>query len=697
MSLCSNYIKKKNNKISEIMKKLLLLLTLLGACGSGVWANNIRIIGLPVLKDQDEKAHTVKIKFDLAWDNSWRTSKPNNYDAAWIFVKCWDGESWNHVYLEKDGAIPGSKTAADAVNAGTKYSVTNRDGTKADLAMVLEPGYSVAWKKWQVDPKEDSAICVVGFFLHRATSGAGHVVVPGITFVWNYGDQGFVDEDDLVVKVFAVEMVYVPAGDYYLGGRGTAASQNGSFTTSTGATLEPMVVTSEKEIKVDNTGATNTLWALNNGMVAGTIPEAFPKGHQAFYIMKYELTQEAWCEFLNSLNQGQQNGRVQTNLTTAAVNSWAWGSDLRAWRNYVKIKQSAPSVIFGCDANLNNTYNQTDKVKYDDRELVRNIDGQDLAMNFVSFNDLLAYAEFAGLRPMTELEYEKACRGTREPVNDEYAWGSVTAVFFGQTNPTQADYTTRNGITNINTGTEIVGPNFNVGFVRGWSTTNSVSAVPWWHGNTRTWTHTHTYYAAPLRVGLFADSTSTRAEAGATFWGVMNMSDNVAEMCISAYNTVGRAFVGTHGCGQLNPNGEATHKDWHMSTNAKYYILRGMVFDGQVTTVSSSGSVGRNTWWGTQNNWWSWCTNGTCYAPGVPGANATNANAFTTNNEIKRSTVAGGSNMNAWQYYAGMISSRYMFNHACTPVDRTITNDGNATTAKPMRGIRCVRTYNATK
>ena len=669
------------------MKKLLLLLTLLGACVSGVFANNIRIIGLPVLDSQDEKTHTVKIKFDLAWDNSWRTSKPNNYDAAWIFVKCWDGESWNHVYLEEKGAIPGSTAAADAVNSGTKYYVSSRDGSKTTQAMTLEPGYSVAWKKWQVDPKEDSAICVVGFFLHRATSGAGHVVVPGITFVWNYGAQGFVDEDDLVVKVFAVEMVFVPAGDYYLGGRGTVASQYGSFTTSAGSTLEPMVVTSEKAITVSNSGDATTLWALNNGMVAGTIPATYPKGYQAFYIMKYELTQEAWCEFLNSLNQGQQNGRVQTNLTTAALNSWAWGGNLSAYRNYVKIKQSAPSVIFGCDADLDNNYNETDKVKYDDRgEMVRNIDGQDLAMNFVSFDDLLAYAEFAGLRPMTELEYEKACRGTREPVNDEYAWGSVTAVFFGQANPTQANYTTRNGVTNLNTGTEIVGPNFNVGYVRGWSMTSSLGTKPWWKAATWSQSWTHTYYPAPLRVGIFADSTSTRAEAGATFWGVMNMSDNVAEMCISAYNEKGRAFIGTHGCGQLNPNGAATHKDWNMTTDAKYYICRGMMFNQVTSTVSYSTTATMASWWTGACTWW------TAFSVATPN-NATHTAGNVAINEINYAI----GNMNRWEYYAGMISSRHMFANTIVPSNRAISTNGTQANGAPMRGIRCVRTYKAEK
>lgn len=670
------------------MKKLLLLLTLLGACVSGVMANNIRIIGLPVLEGQNEKEHSIKIKFDLAWDNSWRTSKPNNYDAAWIFVKCWDGESWNHVYLEKDSAIAGSTKATDAVNKDTKYYVSSRDGSKTTQAMTLEPGYSVAWKKWQVDPKEDSSICVVGFFLHRSSSGAGHVVVPGITFKWNYGNQGFVDEDDLVVKVFAVEMVFVPAGDYYLGGRGTVASQYGSFTTSNGSTLEPMVVTSEKAITVDNTGAATTLWALNSGMVAGTIPADFPKGHQAFYIMKYELSQEAWCEFLNSLNQGQQNGRVQTNLTTAALNSWAWGSNLSAYRNYVKIKQAAPSVIFGCDADLDNVYNETDKVKYDDRELVRNIDGQDLAMNFVSFDDLLAYAEFAGLRPMTELEYEKACRGTREPVNDEYAWGSVTAVFFGQANNTQANYTTRNGVTNLNTGTETVGESFNVGYVRGWSMTSSLGTKAWWRGGTWTKSWAHTYYPAPLRVGIFADSTSTRAEAGATFWGVMNMSDNVAEMCISAYNATGRAFVGTHGCGQLNPNGAATHKDWHMSTDAKYYICRGMMFNVTTTSLSTSTTATQNWWTSTANicTWWGG------FAVSTPGNTTYDAGRVTIN-EVNYNI----GNMNRWEYYAGMISSRHMFANTIVPSNRNITTNGTQANGGPMRGIRCVRTYKAEK
>ncbi|MCH5243930.1 MAG: SUMF1/EgtB/PvdO family nonheme iron enzyme [Lentimicrobiaceae bacterium] len=624
---------------------------LAGLLSSLANANNIRIIGKPELAEQDTTKHTVLIRFDLAWDNSWKTSKPENHDAAWIFVKCWDGESWNHVYLEKDGAVPGSKVAADAVNKGVTYSVTDREGKVKNMDMVLEPGYSYAWKQWRLDPTEDSVKCIVGFFLHRKSIGAGHVVVPGITFKWNYGDQGFVDDDDLVVKVFAIEMVYVPQGPYYLGGKGTAAWQVGSFTTNAATFGTPMVITSEDAIEVANTTAATTLWAANNYMVAGTIPADFPKGYQAFYIMKYEMTQEAYCEFLNTLNQGQQDGRIEGVLANLAVNAWAWGGDLSPYRNHIRIKQAAPVAIFGVNANNNTIFNETDKVKYDDRgdSLVRNIDGQDLAVNFVSFYDLLAYAEFSGLRPMTELEYEKACRGPREPVNNEYAWGSVTKVFYAYTyhNTAGSYYSYRADndayggyIRDVNKGTEAVGDSYNSGVSHGWT-----GSWSWWNSPGY-------YYPAPLRVGIFADSTSTRAASGATFWGVMNMSDNVAEMCISTYNTVGRAFVGSHGCGQLDGNGDATNKDWHISTDSKYYMTRGMTF------YYWSASPGGN--WGNRIN-------------------------------TPELWMGGVLTDHDW-FWGGMVSSRVRATHGILSTARNYTLSGDC-----LRGIRLVRTEDAEK
>ncbi len=50
----------------------------------------------------------------------------------------------------------------------------------------------------------------------------------------------------------------------------------------------------------------------------------------------------------------------------------------------------------------------------------------DRACNRVLWHDGATYADWAGLRPMTELECEKACRGPVYPVTGEYAWGNTT-------------------------------------------------------------------------------------------------------------------------------------------------------------------------------------------------------------------------------------------------------------------------------
>ena len=47
-------------------------------------------------------------------------------------------------------------------------------------------------------------------------------------------------------------------------------------------------------------------------------------------------------------------------------------------------------------------------------------------MNYVSFTDGLAFTDWAALRPITELEYEKAARGPSEPIDAEFVWGTNT-------------------------------------------------------------------------------------------------------------------------------------------------------------------------------------------------------------------------------------------------------------------------------
>ena len=615
-------------RASKWMRCLTFALAAMLLCPVGLMANNIRIIGTPEVKKKDD-SKTAAINFTLAWDNSWKTSKPANWDAAWIYVKCWDGDQWNHVYLEEKGHTAGNSDLPE-------YRVTNRDGSGKKMPMTYECGKSVVWKKWHQNPEEDSVIGVVGLFLYRKDSlGSGDVVIPGISLLWNYADQGFTEDDDLVVKVFAVEMVYVPQGAYYLGGKGTAASQSASFTTNKNVFGTPMYVSSEDAITIANDEDATSLWSTS-GMVAGELSEDFPKGYKAFYIMKYELTQEAYADFLNTLNQGQQDGRIQGTLANIGVGGCAWdgtANSLAAWRYYLEVSQRAPTVTFGVDANNNNKWNETIIVEKqlgnDVDSCAMGIDGQDLAMTFVSMYDLLAYADFAGLRPMTEMEYEKACRGDRPVVNDEYAWGSVTMTYFNMAYHdgwgNYFNFVTR--VQDINRGNEHLADDYNCG------ATHGIYYV-WWENNRM--------LSAPLRVGCFADSTSTRAAAGATYWGVMNMSDNSSELCISLGNATvapGQKFIGVHGDGQLLANGAADVADWNITDAAAYYIPRGMVFPSGVAV----GNVGA-----------AWNA--------VPGQ----------------------------VLVAGMISSRYMFNHGFVGTRRDVHGTY-------MSGIRCVRTADAAK
>ena len=80
---------KTANLVGCVFRALLTCM-LIGLFSAFAHANNIRIIGKPVIPEDDKDTinNTVLIKFDLAWDNSWKTSKPDNHDAAWIFVKC---------------------------------------------------------------------------------------------------------------------------------------------------------------------------------------------------------------------------------------------------------------------------------------------------------------------------------------------------------------------------------------------------------------------------------------------------------------------------------------------------------------------------------------------------------------------------------------------------------------------------------
>ena len=153
----------------------------------GAHANNIAVSGI-TLTEQNTADGTCKVEFDITWDNSWRTF---NYDAAWVFVKYStdSGATWYHGKLKESGTNPAG------VYQGT--------GTGLDIVVP--------------DDK-------MGAFLQRSSSGSGTVDTQDVRIVWDWGTDGLSPGDTARVKVFAIETVSCPAGNYFAGDGSSAGT-----------------------------------------------------------------------------------------------------------------------------------------------------------------------------------------------------------------------------------------------------------------------------------------------------------------------------------------------------------------------------------------------------------------------------------------------------------------------------------------
>ncbi|MBC6992846.1 SUMF1/EgtB/PvdO family nonheme iron enzyme [Neolewinella lacunae] len=345
----------------------------------------------------------------------------------------------------------------------------------------------------------------VGAFIYRSADGSGDVDWQNLQLRWDYDANGVDDNAVVDVQVFAIEMVYVPEGAFRMGSPlSGAADLRGEFFTRTAPPISlqvPYEVTSEAAITVANGQGTlfyanNEPGANNNGDQLGPIPAAFPKGFNAFYCMKYETSQEQWVAFFNSLTPAQQ-----ANLDlTGSMGKNSDEVQLRngiSWADNGNATTSLPNV----------------------------------AVNYAATLMTLAYLDWSGLRPFTELEYEKACRGPLAPVASELAWGNanVTSTLYEVSNAGAPN----EGVSNPGVGT----------------------------GNMVFFTSTA---IGPLRVGALAASAvnSTREESGGSYYGIMELSGNLYERAVTVGNPAGRAFTGAHGDGVITTAGAANVTGW---------------------------------------------------------------------------------------------------------------------------------------
>lgn len=431
---------------------------------TGLTANNIEVSNVGLTGQNTTDGFTL-VQFDLSWENSWRISVgPANWDAAWVFVKYRvNGNLWRHATINlTGGTAPG--------------------GSEMDVADDL-----------------------TGAFVFRSVDGTGDINWSNVQLRWNYRDDG-VDDNALVdVQVFAVEMVYVPEAAFSVGTGFGGTEIDEFFTLSQVGPFflrRSYQVASEAAITVSN--AVGNLYydnTVNGGDQLGPIPAAYPKGYAAYYCMKYEVSQDQWIGFFNTLTQTQKEALDITGPDGK-------NSDDEFIRNAI----SWPDA-----GNATTTL-------------------PNVPMNYVRAGFMLSYLDWAGLRPMTEFEFEKSCRGTLNAVADEFAWGTsnIHATAYTVINP---------GAPNE----QISDPGSGVG--------NAV------------YLDTNGALGGPKRCGIIAASAllNNREDTGGSYYGIMELSGNVYERAVSVGNPEGRAFTGLHGDGTLGSNGDYNVANWPLS------------------------------------------------------------------------------------------------------------------------------------
>jgi formylglycine-generating enzyme required for sulfatase activity len=482
----------------------LLLTCILSDC----LANNITVSAIS-LTNRNTSTKTVRVNFDLSWDNSWRTtSAPFNWDAAWVFVKYRVGTTgeWKHATLATSGhTLPG-------IAASSQTDAT-------------------------------------GIFIYRSAAGTSTFNPTGIQLQWNYGIDGVANEARIFVRVFAIEMVYNQVGGFQAGSGGhTTGELRTANDVSVSGTATTFTITGSLPTVQGNSSSsspTNIATRYNgsndiSGTTTASLATGYPTGFNAFYSMKYEISQQQYVDFLNTLTYTQQAART---AATSPPNSAAGTGALISGnlnRNGIDIQTpgtaSTVPAVYACNLNASNGYNDVD-------------DGQHIACNYLSWDDLTAYLDWAGLRPMTELEFEKSCRGNQPPVSGEYPWGTTSA-------------TALTGLTNAGLTNELA--------------SNSTSNIAF----------TNAYTTGPVRNGIFATATNSRSTSGAGYYGNMELGGNLWERVVTIGASDGRTFSATHGNGTLTTGGAADVAGWPAATGSGW---KGGAYDTAAVAANSSG------------------------------------------------------------------------------------------------------------
>jgi len=504
---------KRDEKMRKLISTILVAGVVFLFCGASLClANNLQISDATIISDISEP-NVATVKFNMSWDNSWRTEDPPyNYDAVWVFVKFkpHDRDRWYHAYLspiEEDHTVEGDfdvkvgRTIVSTVSKGIGAFV-QRNSSNVSGGTVAPEGIELKW-------------------ILNANQAYSQV-------------ENVLSHPDMLVKVMGIEMVYIPKGRFYCGG----AMADSTFSTLGGG-VGAWHITGEDSIQANLSNPSLPFYYENAGFGYGilpaypqyerrnlnfmnenqanptpggrsvcadpcnpgglntdspwffTIPDNFPKGYDAFYVMKYEVTEGQYADFLNMI------GTYATDRHYGySTNNW----DPDTWYT---LEQISPTEYYAHEP--------------------------DRANRVMSWYDTLSYLDWAGLRLPSEFEYEKAARGGVYEDESGVEWGVAPY-------PDLANIELAWGVEDILWAEEVSSGTIGDGL--GEYTVSNPAGYANVRGNTANW-----WWNPPsvldghgaLRAGVFAasGSGSSRVQAGASYYGAMEMTGNVNEPIVA--------------------------------------------------------------------------------------------------------------------------------------------------------------------
>ncbi|MEI6211357.1 MAG: hypothetical protein WCR06_06995 [bacterium] len=312
------------------------------------------------------------VSFDLSWKNSWRAkwTEPadKNCTGKPLPVESWDA-AWVFLKFRK----PDTRVFSHATLSPDVAHQVKPAGAALDMGL------------------DDDGNKGIGVFIYRDAVGQGASDFKGVKLRWlNGSDQ--VDASTAVLSVHAIAMVYVPEGPF------RSKSPFVYPITMAGWTPQAFVC---QLTTIETPDATKLGGHVNFSTNYVREASDWPNGYGAFYCMKYSILQGEYARFLTE---------VAPDLKAATYNGEYGYQPHNAARRY-------SAGFYGlCGYTIRYV---ADEMRYE-------ADAPERPAKFLTDPDIHSFTAWAGLRPMSNLEYEKVCRGPRAVARDADAWAPGT-------------------------------------------------------------------------------------------------------------------------------------------------------------------------------------------------------------------------------------------------------------------------------